>query len=227
MGEAGTLSGVRLAFFDLDKTILSINSGSLWVRREFVLGNLSGRDALRATRWLAQYTLGLASAASMVEEAVATLKGTRGDALRDRTRRFYENEVRHTYRPGALEAIERHRAAGDRLVMLTSSTHYLAALVAAELRFDAVCANELELDAAGLHTGGIVGGACFGEGKVTHAQRVAQKLALPLESATFYTDSFSDLAVLERVAEPVAVNPDVRLKRHAQRRGWPVADWGA
>lgn len=218
---------MRLAFFDLDKTILSINSGSRWVRREFMLGNLSGRDALRAARWLGLYTLGLASAAAMVEEAVAMLAGSPADTLRERTRGFYEHEVRHTYRPGALAAIERHRAAGDRLVMLTSSTHYLAELVAAELRFDAVCANELEIDAGGRHTGGIVGGACFGEGKVTHARRAAEQLALPLETAAFYTDSFSDLSVLERVAEPLAVNPDVRLKRHAQRRGWPVADWGA
>lgn len=218
---------MRLAFFDLDKTILSINSGTLWVRREFALGNLSTRDALRAAGWLAQYTLGLAGAATMVEQAVASLKGSTAQTLRDRTRGFYESEVRHAYRPGALEAIARHRAAGDRLVMLTSSTHYLAELVAGELRFDDVRANQLEIDAAGAHTGGIVDGACFGEGKVAHARRAATSAGLRLEDAVFYTDSFSDLPVLERVAEPVAVNPDVRLKRHAQRRGWRVADWGA
>ena len=217
---------MRLAFFDLDKTILSINSGTLWVRREFVLGNMSGREALRAASWLTQYTLGLTSAMSMVEEAVATQKGTSARVLRDRTRGFFENDVKHTYRPGALEAIERHRAAGDRLVMLTSSTVYLAELVAADLRFDDVRANELEVDGTGLHTGGIVGGPCFGQGKVTHARRAAEKHALKIEDAAFYTDSFSDLAVMELVAEPVAVNPDLRLKRHAQRKGWRVIDWG-
>jgi phosphoserine phosphatase len=87
---------VRLAFFDLDKTILSINSGTLWVRREFVLGKMSGRDALRAASWLTQYTLGLTSAMSMVEEAVATQKGTSAQVLRDRTRGFFENDVKHT-----------------------------------------------------------------------------------------------------------------------------------
>ncbi len=217
---------MRLAFFDLDKTILSINSGTLWVRREFALGNMSGRDALRAASWLTQYTLGLTSAMSMVEEAVATQKGTSARVLRERTRGFFESDVKHAYRPGALEAIERHRAAGDRLVMLTSSTVYLAELVAADLRFDDVRANELEVDATGLHTGGIIGGACFGQGKVTHAQRAADKHGLKLQDAAFYTDSFSDLAVMELVAEPVAVNPDLRLKRHAQRRGWRVIDWG-
>ncbi len=217
---------MRLAFFDLDKTILSINSGSLWVRREAMLGNLSAAQVLKASFWLAQYTAGLSSAMSMVEQAVAVLKGTDAQSLRRRTEVFFEHEVRHAYRPGALDAIARHRAAGDLMVMLTSSTSYLAELVAAELRFDAVCSNELEVDSAGQHTGLIVGGACFGAGKVVHAQRVAQRLSASVEDAAFYTDSYSDLAVLERVADPVAINPDVRLRRHAAKRGWRVEDWG-
>mgnify|MGYP002348863696 CR=1 FL=1 len=217
---------MRLAFFDLDKTILSINSGGLWVRREVVRGTLRKRQALRAAGWFIQYALGFASAASMVEDAVATVKGSSAAELQARTRDFYEHDVRRTYRPGALAAIERHRAAGDLLVMLTSSTRYLADLVASELGFTEVCANELQVDGAGLHTGNIVGGACFGAGKVVHAEGAARRLGGDLPSAVFYTDSFSDLPVLEVVGEPVAVNPDVRLRRHAQRRGWRVVDWG-
>lgn len=217
---------MRLAFFDLDKTILAVNSGSLWVRREVALGHLSKRKALRAASWLFTYTLGFASADSMVEEAVSTLRGTSANELRERTERFFHEQVRQTYRSGALEAIERHRAAGDTLVMLTSSTNYLARLVADELRFDAVCANELEVDALGLHTGQVVGGLCFGPGKLRHATRAAEKFGGDVKNAAFYTDSFSDVAVMEVVAQPVAVNPDPRLKRRAQQRGWQIVDWG-
>ncbi|PZR07048.1 MAG: HAD-IB family hydrolase [Archangium gephyra] len=218
---------MRLAYFDLDKTILAVNSGSLWVRREVALGHLSKRKALRAASWLLTYTMGFASADSMVEEAVATLRGTSSNELRERTTRFFHEQVRQTYRSGALHAIERHRAAGDRLIMLTSSTNYLAELVADELRFDAVCANELEVDALGLHTGQVVGGLCFGPGKLRHATRAAQKFGGDVKSAAFYTDSFSDVAVMEVVAQPVAVNPDPRLKRRAQQRGWQIVDWGS
>lgn len=217
---------MRLAFFDLDKTILAVNSGSLWVRREVALGHLSKRKALRAAGWLVQYTLGFASAEAMVEDAVREVKGSSAADLRERTTRFFHEEVKQTYRPGALEAIEQHRRAGDRLVMLTSSSHYLAELVASDLRFDAVCSNELEVDALGLHTGLVVGGVCFGPGKVRHASRAAERFGGAVGDAAFYTDSFSDVAVLELVAQPVAVNPDPRLKRRAQQRGWRVVDWG-
>lgn len=218
---------MRIAFFDLDKTVLSVNSGTLWVRREVALGYLSKRHAIRAMAWLARYTLGFASAEALVAEAVSHVSGTSSTALRERTERFFREEVRHTYRPGALEALKQHRAEGRKLVMLTSSSHYLAELVASELGFDAVLCNRLEVDPVGAHTGRVVGGVCFGPGKLPHAQREAERLGVPLRDSTFYTDSYSDLAVLEAVAEPVAVNPDPRLARYARKRGWRVVDWGA
>lgn len=217
---------VHIAFFDLDKTLLSVNSGMLWVRREVALGNLSKRQALRALVWLVRYHFGFASAEAMVEEAVAHLAGTSSAVFQDRTNQFFHEEVRQTYRPGALEAISRHRKAGERLVMLTSSSHYLARLVAADLGFDAVLCNHLGVDSQGLHTGKIEGGVCFGAGKLPHARAEAARQGSSLNDSTFYTDSFSDLSVLEAVSSPVIVNPDPRLRRHAQKRGWPIVDWG-
>lgn len=225
-GRGATVPLVRLAFFDLDKTILSVNSGTLWVRREAALGHLSKRHALKAMAWLARYHFGFASAEAMVAEAVAHLAGTEAAALKARTERFYEDEVRGTFRPGALEAVRAHRAAGERLVMLTSSSHYLSSLVAAELGFDEVLCNRLEVDEAGRHTGRVEGGVCFGPGKLPHAQRAAARAGAGLGTATFYTDSYSDLPVLAAVGHPVAVNPDPRLRRHATRQGWRVVDWG-
>jgi HAD superfamily hydrolase (TIGR01490 family) len=216
---------VRTAFFDLDKTLLSVNSGTLWVRREVALGHMSKRVALKAMLWLARYRFGFASAEEMVAEAVAHSKGTRAEDIALRTRRFFDDEVRHTYRPGALEALERHRAAGDRLVMLTSSSNYLAELAAVELKFDAVLCNRLEV-VDGLHTGRVVGRVCFGDGKLVHATAQLAAHGGALGQSDFYTDSFSDLPVMEAVGRPVAVNPDPRLRRHAQRRGWAVVDWG-
>ncbi len=216
----------RLALFDLDKTVLSINSGTLWVRREVALGHLSKRTALRAAAWLARYHFGFASAEAMVEEAVTHIAGTSAVELKQRTHQFFLEEVRGRYRPGALQAIEQHRASGARLVMLTSSTTYLADLVGAELGFDRVLANTLEVDASGLHTGRVTGGVCFGAGKLPHARREGDVSGVGLSEMVFYTDSFSDLPVLEAVGVPVAVNPDVRLRRTAAQRGWQTVDWG-
>ena len=217
---------MAVAFFDLDRTLLAVNSGTLWVRREVALGFLRKRDALRAALWLTRYQLGFASAEKMVEDAVAQLKGTPAGPLRDRTRRFFEAEVRPTYRPGGRQALEEHRARGDALVMLTSSTNYLSELVAAELGLGEILCNRLEVDQSGRHTGRVVGRVCFGAGKLSYADETARRHGVPLEACSFYTDSFSDLPVLERVGRPVAVNPDPRLRRLALRRGWPVVDWG-
>lgn len=217
---------MALAFFDLDRTLLAVNSGVLWVRREVALGVLRKRDALRAAVWLARYQLGFASGEQMVTEAVAQLTGSPAAPLRERTRRFFEAEVRPTYRPGGQQALATHRARGDRLVMLTSSTNYLAELVAAELGLDEILCNTLEVGADGLHTGRVVGKVCFGAGKLAYALDAAKRHGTTLEACTFYTDSYSDLPVLERVGRPVAVNPDPRLRRLAARRGWAVTDWG-
>jgi phosphoserine phosphatase len=71
-----------------------------------------------------------------------------------------------------------------------------------------------------------MGEVSVGPGKRTHAERYAREVGVPLSACAFYTDSYSDLPVLEVVGRPVAVHPDHRLRREALRRGWPVVDWG-
>ncbi len=217
---------MSVAFFDLDKTLLAVNSATLWVRRELALGHLTRLQALRASLWIARYHLGLVSMQDAVIAAIAQLAGTPVQPLLERTTAFYENEVRPLYRPGALRALEEHRGAGEKLVLLTSSSGYLSELVARDLRLDAILCNRFEVDSQGRHTGRPMGEVCFGPGKRTHAERYARGVGIPLSACTFYTDSYSDLPVMEVVGRPVAVHPDHRLRREAIRRGWPVLDWG-
>lgn len=218
-------TAVALAFFDLDKTILSVNSGSLWIRRELRLGHLSRWQAARAASFLLGYHLGYTALERVLDAGMASLAGTSARAVRERTLRFYAEEVRHRVRPGALRALEAHRAAGDRLVLLTSSSGYLSELFARDLRLDDVLCNRLEA-VDDLHTGRTVDGLCFGPGKRAHAERLAERHQESLAQASFYTDSYSDLAMLEAVGQPVVVHPDPRLRREALRRRWPIVDWG-
>jgi putative phosphoserine phosphatase/1-acylglycerol-3-phosphate O-acyltransferase len=71
-------------------------------------------------------------------------------------------------------------------------------------------------------TGEVVEPVCYGQGKVVWAERFAAEWGVDLADSTFYSDSISDLPLMERVGRPVAVNPDMRLKRVARRRGWPI-----
>jgi phosphoserine phosphatase len=97
----------------------------------------------------------------------------------------------------------------------------------AQLGLDHSLCNRFEVDGRGLHTGRPLGALCYGHGKVAHAEAYARERGVALESCAFYTDSYTDLPVLERVGRPVAVHPDPRLARVAKRRGWRVEDWSA
>ena len=77
----------------------------------------------------------------------------------------------------------------------------------------------------GLFTGRVRKPLPYGTGKVTLAERLGQQVGFTLDDATFYTDSITDLPLLERVREPVVVNPDARLRRIAKQRGWPIETW--
>lgn len=217
------MSGI--AFFDVDKTILAVNSARLWVRREFQTGRLSLKDAARAAWWTGLYELGFARIETVIEDAVRTLKGQKESDLVERVEIFYDEEVHRTIRNGARDAVHRHRQAGDHIALLTSSSLYLAKKIGTAIEADYNLANEFEVDNQGVFTGTPVLPLCYGPGKLIHARRLAEKLTIPLQDCHFYTDSFSDLPVMEHVGFPVAVHPDPRLKRVALRRGWPIEKW--
>lgn len=216
---------MSIAFFDFDETLIVGNSGNLWIRRELRSGHINRLQALRAASWMVRYRLGFASMEEALRTAIRSLAGTEERTLRERTRDFYEEEVRHLYRAGAREAVDQHRLQGDACVLLTASSLYLSELVSAELRLDAVLCNRFQV-AEGRLTGEPEGELCFGVGKLRYAEAYAKRAGVSLSSCTFYTDSYSDLPVLKEVGTPVLVNPDRRLRREARPRGWQVVEWG-
>jgi HAD superfamily hydrolase (TIGR01490 family) len=219
-------SSPAIAFFDLDRTVLRENSGTLWVRAELRQGRITARQALQAWAWILRYQLGFAALEEVLRQSIATLEGGLERELDERVEAFYQRLIRGKYRTGAAAVLQRHRENGDALVLLTSSTGYLADRVAGELGFDHVLANRFEVTAEGRFTGRLIEPLCFGPGKLSHARRLAEERHIALEDCAFYTDSASDLPVLEAVGRPVAVNPDPRLRRAARARGWAVEDWG-
>lgn len=213
-----------IAFFDLDRTLIAINSASAWMRHERRAGRLGTRDSLRAAGWLALYHLGHARMDDVVRSAVATLAGRSAAEFEARVRAFWASEVAGTVRPGAAAVLHRHRSAGDRCVLLTAASLQLGRAAAEHLHLDDVLANEFEV-ADGVFTGRAAEPLCFGAGKVHHATRYAARHGVALADCTFYTDSYSDLRALEVVGTPVCVAPDPRLRRAARARGWRIESW--
>jgi len=216
----------RVAFFDLDKTLISRNSATLWIRFELAAGRVTRWQALQALLYIVRYSLGAADMEEAIRRSVAVIAGQSEAALRERARAFYTELVRPLYRPGARGAVAAHRTAGDRLVLLTSSSNYVSELVCADLELDDYLCNRLEVDADGCYTGRPIEPLCFGAGKAAVAASYLERLGLTLRDAAFYTDSISDLPMLDAVGRPVAAHPDPRLRRLALQRGWEMVDWG-
>ena len=213
-----------IAFFDVDRTLLAVNSATLWVKRELRAGKITRSQALRAGMWVGAYSLGFARMDDVIRSAVAQLKGQRERDIIDRTLAFWEEEVVQTLRPSARAAVRKHRAEGDLIFLLTSSSNYLSAPLSDELKTDGFLANRFVVE-NGVFTGDIVEPLCYGQGKLQHAVAVAEKLRISLSDCAFYTDSIADVSVLAAVGRPVVVDPDPRLLRLAHKRRWPVLRW--
>lgn len=214
------------AFFDLDKTLIRPNSGRLWFQRERKDGRLRLRHAVEATLWISLYGIGLTGAHHAIARAVRVLAGEAEDELAARTRSFWDQELADTVLPGGLAALQRHREAGDTLVLLTSSSIYLARCAGQAMGIDHLLASRFEVR-DGRFTGAVCAPLCYGAGKVANARQWADEHGERLEDATFYTDSYSDLPMLDAVGHPVVVRPDPRLARLAKKRGWPMHTWEA
>lgn len=216
---------MAVALFDLDRTLIDKNSGTLWLRHELRAGRVSWTDAAWATWWFARYHMGLGSG---LEEAFGRAVGSYGgmgdDELRDLTTPFFQAEVAPRLRPGAREALDRHRQAGDRIALASSTTQYLAELACEAWSLELAAHTRLEV-AEGRLTGRI-GAMAFGDHKTARTLEWAESEGVDLSTATFYTDSVTDAGLLRAVGEPVAVNPDRRLARLAREQGWRVEDWG-
>jgi HAD superfamily hydrolase (TIGR01490 family) len=213
----------RAAFFDLDRTLLQVNSGKLWFRRERAAGRLPLRQAVEAGVWLGLYSAGLLGARKALTRAVRTLVGKSEDELAAETRRFFEDELVGAFAPGGLDAVAAHKRAGDPVVLLTSASLYLSRCVQEHLELDDILCLRMEV-VDGRFTGRI-DDICYGDGKVTAAEAWARDHDVDLDACWFYTDSFTDLPMLNRVGRPMVVAPDPRLTRIAKKRGWPILDW--
>jgi HAD superfamily hydrolase (TIGR01490 family) len=214
-----------VAFFDLDRTLIDVNSGLLWARHERKQGHISAYQMARAIVWTALYHVAAIDMETAVNRALDHYRGVDAEHLDQRTRAWFEREVAGRLRPAAAAAMADHRARGDVLVILTNSSSYEARAAAERWGFDDYLANEFPTGPDGRLLGAFRPPLCYGPGKVARAETWAQSRGADLRGSYFYSDSYSDLPMLRRVGSPRVVRPDPRLRVAARLRGWPILDW--
>ena len=211
------------ALFDMDNTLLRGDTGMSWTRFLYKRGELPAAMVAKAVYWSALYKLAVLDMDAVVTRIVANLAGDSEAEMIAKCGEWYEREIAPLVAPAARVAIEYHRAAGHTIAIATGSTIYAARPVARGVGIDHVLSSELEVD-RGVFTGR-ASALCFGQHKVALAERWAAQHGVDLAASYFYSDSYNDLPMLERVGTAIAVNPDARLRRHAMRRGWSAPRW--
>lgn len=209
------------AFFDIDGTLIACNTARLYMQHLRATGRARRRDLARTLYYLGRYKLGLLDVNRALAVSLDWVRGWEEAAVRADCEAWYVSAVRPWIYPAMAATVAEHRGAGHVSVLLTSATRYLAEPLAADLGVEHVLVTRLVVR-DGHFTGEAVRPVCYGAGKVHWAEWLAAREGVDLARSYFYTDSITDLPVLERVGEPRVVNPDPRLRRVAVRRGWPV-----
>ena len=217
----------HLALFDLDHTLLPLDSDYEW--GEFTI-RLGWCDATEFKRRNAEYfehyragTLDIHAYVRFATEAIRRQGPAQAEAAHAR---FMAEVIEPAIRPQALELLRSHRDAGHEVVIVTATNDFVTAPIARRLGVAHLIAVQLERGADGQVTGEIVGTPSARHGKVKRMNEwlAARSLAWSDVESIFYTDSMNDLSLLEAVTHPVATNPDPRLRALAQERGWRILD---
>ena len=211
------------AFFDLDRTLLR-RSSALALAGSFRERGVIGRGQLaKAAAWQLLFVARGASAETVrraSEDGLMILKGFAVDDLRTLVAEAMEPVLKPLVYRDPLQLVDRHRARGEPVYIVSATLQEIVEELARELGFDGALGSVCEI-VDGVYTGRALR-PCHGEAKAAAVRELAAREGLDLAGSTAYSDSHGDRAFLEAVGNSVAVTPDRGLRRLAEERGWPV-----
>jgi HAD superfamily hydrolase (TIGR01490 family) len=217
---------MNLCLFDLDDTLLPLDSDHAWGEFVVRLGWVDEAGFRRRNdAFYAQYKAGQLDIHAYIEFATAPLRARSAAERQAAHAGFMHEVIEPQLRPAALALVHEHRTRGDRLALVTATNDFITAPIARAFGIADLIAVRLERSAGGTITGRIDGTPSYREGKVT---RVTEWLAgqgcswRDFERVSVYSDSLNDLPLLERASDPVATNPSAELETLARERGWRI-----
>ena len=213
-----------IALFDLDHTLIPFDSGSVFTRHLASLGALPAEFEPQYLDYCRRYAEGTVDMVQMHRFTVGAL-AVHEPATLARWLRDFQDVIAPRIPGQARALVQHHQAAGHACALVTATTRFVAEAFAAALGLTEVLATQPEVGVDGRYTGEVVGQPCFREHKLTHVQAWLAQRGQVLEQVQrswFYSDSINDLPLLQAVSDPVAVDPDARLREHAREHGWPI-----
>jgi len=215
-----------LALFDLDHTLLPIDSDYEWGQFLVRHGVVDAAEyARRNDTFFAQYQAGTLDPVEYLEFALGTLAGFAPETLQRLQADYMAEVIAPAIKPAARKLLQQHVDAGDLVAIITATNAFVTAPIARALGVEHLIAARPELDAQGHPTGRLAGTPTQGQGKVTHMHAWLDGLGRPFDSferSYFYSDSHNDIPLLSVVSHPVATNPSAKLAQHATALGWPL-----
>ena len=222
---------MKLALFDLDHTLLPIDSDYSWGVFTSTIGWTDPVDFNRRNdEFFAHYRAGTLDIHAYVRFATDAVKRQGAINSEAAHAHFMSSVIQPAIKPQALALVQAHQQAGDEVVIVTATNEFVTRPIAQAFGVTELIAVELALDTAaggtGWITGEIKGTASIREGKVTRVNEWLKRRNLSWQDVetTFYTDSLNDVSLMEKVTHPVATNPDDRLRELATQRGWRILD---
>ncbi len=213
---------MSLAIFDLDNTLLGGDSDYLWGQFLVENGVVDAAVYERENhRFYAAYRNGTLDIQEYLDFVLQPLATHEPAVLHIWRECFVTEWIQPLILPKATALLQRHREAGDILLIITATTRFVTQPIAAALGVPHLLATEVEMK-DGRYTGKSFDIPCFQEGKVKRLESWLDKTGYTLENSWFYSDSLNDLPLLSRVVNPVAVDPDATLAHYAREQGWPI-----
>lgn len=222
--DSGDLAKPHLCLFDMDRTLISENSGVSFMRYSLRRKKTNRWKMFKSMIDYLRYRYDLLDMKKAYRDSLKDLIGVREEELSRFCEEWFTDVVQHIIFPEAREIVQRHLTRGDIVAIITNSMPYAVQPLARYLGIPHFLATRLEVR-EGVFTGDYVEPLCFRQGKIYWAERLAADLGVDLGQGTFYSDSITDLPLLERVRYPRVVNPDPRLRAIARKRNWPIQEF--
>lgn len=216
---------MTLAIFDLDNSLLSGDSDHSW--GEFLVdkGIVDEKHHSRTNAaHFADYNAGKLNFEEFIAFQLAPLKENPRDLMENIREEFLREIIQPMISDNARALVSQHQNQGHTLMIITATNRFITRPIADKFGIDLLIATDVE-EIDGRFTGRTIGIPCFAEGKVHRLNDWLVGKTENLLDSWFYSDSHNDLPLLRLVDNPVALNPDHRLRQEAERKRWRIIDW--